>query len=79
MRYPVDGRGAAFGDASTHRDQGEQVIQSPLNTILHCPVKRVFAPFRTGSIFEQDDRHAGHLQARRRVRGFMARAARQLA
>ena len=83
MRYTVDVTAAlAFGeDINTIEGQGEQVIQSHLNTILPALFKRVFAPFPMWKYFPSKDDKAmpGHLQAlQQAVRGFIARAARQL-
>ena len=83
MRYTVDVTAAlAFGeDINTIEDQGEQVIQSHLNTILPALFKRVFAPIPLWKYFPNKDDRAmpGHLRAlQAAVRGFIARAAGQL-
>ena len=83
MRYTVDVTAAlAFGeDINTIEARGDQVIQSHLNHILPALFKRVFAPFPLWTYFpnKQDRALPGHLRAlQAAVRGFIARASRQL-
>ncbi|MFC5497599.1 cytochrome P450 [Caenimonas terrae] len=83
MRYTVDVTAAlAFGeDINTIDAQQDQAIQQHLNHILPALFKRMFAPFPVWKYFPNKEDRAipGHLQAlQSAVRGFIARAARQL-
>ncbi len=83
MRYTVDVTAAlAFGDdINTIEAERDQVIQQHLNQILPALFKRLFAPFPLWKYVpsKQDRAIPGHLAAlHEAVRGFIARAARQL-